>query len=352
MKTSKLSEKIKNLLAANRNAPPNNTTEARVFFSELMGVNLADMEGSYSYSVSCYIAVPRNYIQRKPAVRRVTSKVLFWFFKARGLDDPEAVRATKEYIHKQFLGFFTTDTSTLLQRARARKLTPAARNYRTGVGIEIEGHSYMSREDLADRLPLFSKVVYDGSIQTRGSQTSAEVVALLNRDEMEPRLHRLCDRLNRLGFGTNKSCGLHVHIDCRHLSFEQVCERAKVMNKWITALVELVPLSRRENRYCRLGFSRTDRYRAVNVTSYQKHSTLEVRIHSASSSYQKILAWVRLCELLFSLKKAPRASTGCLSALDQLPLAEYERSYWRARHSQLNPAQYMGAVVSSTGGEE
>ena len=279
--------------------------------------------------------------------------MIFAFLTINGVTKSGAAAITEQTIYKQRYSPYTAPAAlTAIQRARARKLTPKGRGYRTAIGIEIEGQSPHSREDLAAALPLFTKVVYDGSIEVRGSGTAAEVVALLNRDEMEPRLHRLCARLGQMGFSTNKSCGLHVHIDCRHLSFEQVCVRAKIMDKWIKALVELVPVSRRENRYCQLGFSRTDRYRAVNVTSYSKHQTLEVRIHSSTVNYQKALAWIRLCELLFGLRKAPKASTGCLSTLDQLPLAEYERSYWRSRHAQLNPAQYMGAVVSSTGGEE
>jgi len=353
MKSKKLSAKIKALLASNNNVPPATREEALAFFGQILGTDTVGWETTYFYSVKSYVAVPRSDKQKNAHVRRAVSKMLFAFLTICGLTKDAAAGITEQTTYKQRYTPYTTPVVlTAMQRARARKLTPKGRGYRTAIGIEIEGQSPHDREDLAAALPLFTKVVYDGSIEVRGSGTAAEVIALLNRDEMEPRLHRLCTKLGQMGFSTNKSCGLHIHIDCRHLSFEQVCVRAKIIDKWIKALVELVPVSRRDNRYCKIGFSSHDRYRAVNVTSYSKHQTLEIRIHSSTSNYQKALAWIRLCELLFGLRKAPKAATGCLSVLDQLPLAEYERSYWRARHAQLNPSQYMGAVVSPTGGEE
>jgi hypothetical protein len=50
------------------------------------------------------------------------------------------------------------------------------------------------------------------------------------------------------------------------------------------------------------------------------------------------MMWIRLCELLFVLPK-PRPNTGRdLAALDALPLCEWDKSYWRQRYMQLNPA--------------
>jgi len=350
----KLKAKIAAAMAARSNILPTTSREAREFFGILFEQDLSSWPSFYDGYLRCYLVTPSMEMNENRKARAVAVRVLFAFFRFNGYTTEECRRMVAGHLYRPtyYPPYVAPAPVPFAVRARARKLTPKGRGYRTAIGIEIEGHSPHSRDDLAAALPLFTKVVYDGSIEVRGSGTAAEVVALLNRDEMEPRLHRLCAKLNQMGFNTNKSCGLHVHIDCRHLSFEQVCVRAKIIDKWIKALVELVPVSRRDNRYCKIGFSSHDRYRAVNVTSYSKHQTLEIRIHSSTSNYQKALAWIRLCELLFGLRKAPKAATGCLSTLDQLPLAEYERSYWRARHAQLNPAQYMGAVVSPTGGEE
>ncbi|NDG65212.1 MAG: hypothetical protein EBY29_17390, partial [Planctomycetes bacterium] len=287
----------------------------------------------------------------RPA-RRAISRVVYAIFVLAKVNDPAGY--CRRWIGCNQLR--RTDDATsppIAERARARKLTPKARGYRSAIGIEIEGFAPMNRNELVTCLPIYANAVHDGSIRAPHDMSPAEVICLLNRDEMEPRLFRLCAALGKVGFATNKSCGLHVHLDARHLSLDEVCNRAKTINKWLAAMRELVPLSRRDNSYCAFGFSRSERYRAVNVCSHSKHGTLEIRLHSSTANYQKILAWIRLVELLFSIGKPPKFGLGCMATLETLPLAEYERAYWRARHVQLNPAQYAGnAIVTGNGGEE
>jgi hypothetical protein len=125
-----------------------------------------------------------------------------------------------------------------------------------------------------------------------------------------------------------------------------VLERAKVVDKWLFALRELVPTSRRDgNTYCKFGVTKSDRYRAVNIRSFETHKTLEVRLHSGTVDYTKVLAWVRLCELLLALRRKPK-DADCLGTLAQLPLAEHDVAYWRERHRLLNPSLYRATSAS------
>jgi hypothetical protein len=119
------------------------------------------------------------------------------------------------------------------------------------------------------------------------------------------------------------------------------------MTAWLIALKEFVPESRRNNNdYCALSFSETNRYRAVNFTAFRKFKTLEIRLHSGTVDYTKIIAWIRLLELLFVLHGKPKGGAQGIAALSQLPLTEYERSYWTKRHQQLNPGQYSSPPPS------
>jgi hypothetical protein len=230
------------------------------------------------------------------------------------------------------------ETRTFIQKIRTKPLCPDTFKYDRAVGVEMECFGEVARKALVEALPLWAGVTGDGSISPSEGQAH-EVRVLLVRRELEPRLFRLCKRLEALGLRVNRSCGLHVHLDQRGQTEAQVEKRAKVMDAWLCALQELVPASRRDNSYCRFGTSWKDRYHAVNLCAFSAHKTLEVRLHSGTTDYTKILAWVRLLELLAALRSKPKAG-GCLAVLEQLPLAAHDLAYWRSRHAALNPHLY------------
>jgi len=338
--------KVTAALAARNNVLPDSRDAAWILIHEV-GLNSQFLGVDYGYDFGAYLPRLCSSGRSHKPTRKMLTVLLYRMAIAKGIDSPAI--AVKGWMGSNPLARWRPAAlfNSLSDRARARPLTPKARNYRSGIGIEIEGFSAMTKPELTPFLPIYATAVHDGSIRAPHGQNPIEINALLNRDEMEPKLFRLCAALSKVGFGVNKSCGLHVHLDARHLSFDAVFQKAKIVDKWLKALRELVPLSRQENSYCEFGISRTQRYRAVNVTSHSKHKTLEIRLHSSTINYQKILAWIRLIELLFSIGKAPKVGLGCMATLECLPLADYERSYWRARHVQLNPASYQNAVAST-----
>lgn len=241
--------------------------------------------------------------------------------------------------------------ASLRSRMMRQELTPRAFRYERAVGLEFETVSKVRAEILSDALPIWTRVTSDGSIErTSANPCANEVRALLTRSELEPRLFRLCEKFKTLGLTVNRSCGLHVHFDMRGRRLEEVTKIAKRADKWLRALQELVPTSRRENRYCRFGVSTRDRYHAVNLCSFSKFETLEIRLHSGTVDYSKTLAWIRLCELILALKSGPR-SGDCLGTLSQLPLAEHDLAYWRTRHAQLNPHLYSETARATSESE-
>jgi hypothetical protein len=229
-----------------------------------------------------------------------------------------------------------------LQRMKKTNLTPSAFHYEKAIGIELEGFTKNTFETIETAIPYYARVVADGSIRTnQPGENATEIKAVFPRGSLEPRLYNLTKTLRGLDMKCNKSCGLHVHFDMRSRTENEVLKIAKRTDKWMKALQELVPVSRRDQHYCKFGISasRNDRYRAVNFAAYFKYKTLEIRLHSATFDYAKILSWIRLCELILAIRYNPKEAD-CLGTLGQLPLMDYEASYWKARHRAINPSQY------------
>jgi hypothetical protein len=242
---------------------------------------------------------------------------------------------------------------TVIERAREIDLVPTKKGfygYARALGIEIEGTSPHEHESLAGYLPYYTRVVSDSSIKTIISgHTAAEVKILLDRATFDQRLTRVCKTLNELGFATNRSCGLHVHLDARHLDMSTRQKMQRNMTKWLSLLIELVPLSRRDNSYCKLDL-RSGRYCAVSVQTGGKN-TIEIRLHSATVDQTKITMWLRLLELLAVLPPPAPKLTTTLLGVESLPLCEWDKNYWRARHRQLNPGSYPDSTASTNENE-
>jgi hypothetical protein len=236
---------------------------------------------------------------------------------------------------KQFSSLWSRNTSCNLY------------DYQHAVGLEFESYGLIERKQLIQALPIWTRVASDGSIRPPGDAQGHEIRVLLDRAVAEPRLFSLCKRFAALGLRVNKSCGLHVHLDARSLSYAEVIARAKVMDKWLHALMELLPASRRDNTYCKWGVAPHDRYRAVNVQSWNAHRTIEIRCGSATLDYTKVLSWLRLVELIRAVSRGPKAGS-CIATLEQLPLPAHDLAFWRARHRELNPAQYTTAATDTT----
>jgi len=114
---------------------------------------------------------------------------------------------------------------------------------------------------------------------------------------------RIADTLNWMNshyMKVNKTCGLHVHVDCRDFTSNmfgrKVTKMDTAMKNWIQFMV---PFSRASNSYCRVfGGDMDSRYTAVNRLSFQEHQTLEIRVGSASLNPTKVKNWAKLMHYL------------------------------------------------------
>ena len=129
--------------------------------------------------------------------------------------------------------------------------------------------------------------------------------------------------IREMGGSVSTRCGLHVHLDMSDLDGEQI---ARFVESYVAAQTEintLMPPSRRNNGFCRswdaydlqtvtrsLRSTRTvnyyERYRTINVCSFPKYGTIEVRQHQGTLNASKIEAWIKLMMALVEIAKQDR----------------------------------------------
>ncbi len=119
------------------------------------------------------------------------------------------------------------------------------------------------------------------------------------------------------GAHITQKCGLHVHVDIRHLptienqnatqhtvgeTYDRLCSLYPIIKK-------LVPKSRLTSTYCRWANNRSgsdsfrynsqgNRYSALNYDSVSEHGTIEWRMQGGSTNVVKIESWALLCQFL------------------------------------------------------
>jgi len=171
------------------------------------------------------------------------------------------------------------------------------------IGVEIECFMKCSREEFALHvvdafLEKNISLISDSSINGFPSGFQPlEVRVFSKQEEIYDVIDRTCKTLKITEANANKSCGLHVHIDCRNRDVNAVYSR---LVGALPLFAAMVPKDRVEGRYCRLNSNRTfpaygdDRYQAINPEAYRKYKTLEVRLHSGTTNPAKINNWIRL----------------------------------------------------------
>ncbi len=169
------------------------------------------------------------------------------------------------------------------------------------IGIEIEYYPQVKLKE-----SMLTHPHRDGSLDEGG-----EEVSRLTWTSKSGRLEGLL-ALNIKG-RVNKKCGLHVHIDARHIygndsffSPEETYDRIIELSKF---LKKLVPKSRLTNDYCewvnnRHGSPnficprRGERYAAINWCAYKKYNTIEFRCQGGTLNKIKIESWALLCQFI------------------------------------------------------
>ena len=166
------------------------------------------------------------------------------------------------------------------------------------------------------------KAVYDG---TRG--VSAEVVSpILTADRLNE-TRRVVRALSGAGATVNKTTGLHVHVGAA--SFGDIeAERLNALGNFVqnwygahAAIGTLVAKSRLNNHFCKaltiteaeqlaervrggdISNAGRGRYLSLNLDSFARHSTVEVRLHHGTLNGAKITGWAEFITAMADLSR-------------------------------------------------
>ena len=206
------------------------------------------------------------------------------------------------------------------------------------VGIEIEFVSLFNLSDCRNKLRehkmhKWCDIVTDGSIEGPSGEDlrsdewndqslwGLELRILSTEGDLSKRMPIVQEFLNEVAMQVNESCGLHVHLDMRNRDIETV---AKIFLNRQQEFRGMVPYHRQESTYChplredslyeerieQLPFDwrtatyprkvtkifttrKSGRYSDINVTAYNKHKTIEIRIHEGTLDCSEILNWCK-----------------------------------------------------------
>lgn len=185
----------------------------------------------------------------------------------------------------------------------------------SGYNVEYVGYSNEVR-------PGWYKLVDDGSIEEKGQYNySGELVTppldLNNKEDMKTLKEILKFMRDYCECRVNSSCGTHVHLEAKDFNASQIIKYFKAWQSNEETFDKGQPESRKLDNcsYCTTlrnhNFSRcsslTDlckelgngtlridgRYHKLNPYSFVKYGTLEVRHHSATMSFDKIIRYAK-----------------------------------------------------------
>lgn len=153
------------------------------------------------------------------------------------------------------------------------------------------------------------RVKSDGSLS--GGNGWEVVSPVLSGEAGIEKVRTACRVLTRLGAKPNRSCGLHVHHGARDMTVAAAKALARTWSANQGIIDGLVSPSRRNggSYYCRpltssdlaaiesirdlRSLSRLDRYRTLNLASYGRHGTVEIRQHQGTCDAEKVVSWIR-----------------------------------------------------------
>ena len=199
-------------------------------------------------------------------------------------------------------------------------------------GVELEVLAPMDRYAMQQFLLSHNlsnwMVVPDASLAAVEGYSAMEIVSpVLQGEDGIAKLTTILKLLEEKGCRINSSCGMHVHIGVRSMKVARVRKIAIAFLNAEHCFDQLVPPSRRANRYCNSNTARvygtaaratllnaaninriaevmnggnsnshynSYRYHKLNFQSFVRHGTIEFRQHAGTVEHQKAVQWVRL----------------------------------------------------------
>jgi hypothetical protein len=224
--------------------------------------------------------------------------------------------------------FIHMEKGTFMKLAQVGKLRrvfeakkPRTRDHH--VGVEIEFVSKFNKYELAQLLYQndvheFVQLVQDHSLRPEKEyQFTHELTVLAPEQMIHAVLARVLKAINdKDGSRVAKRCGLHVHLDMRNRDRKRCFTN---LSKAQTIMYAMNPASRVSGiqadgktkdvvyskrlevddideaiAICNRTSGAESRYFGINPLALDRHQTLEIRIHSGSTNFEKISNWVKM----------------------------------------------------------
>ena len=213
--------------------------------------------------------------------------------------------------------FFGANYVTVIERLRA-------------AGISVADFSGYTHKVIAQwKVTTDSSVTMDGTGLYRGLEL---VSPILYGDEGLDELQKVYEVLNSCGAKVDKTCGTHVHFDIADFTVQNCKNFLNLYYNYQGIINYLVPPSRRRNEFCNplkkadlvkinqdwvtsirdIAYVICTRYSKVNLQSYVKYGTIEIRQHGGTLEFDKMEAWIILMyQLLDSAKNEEKVTLIC-----------------------------------------
>jgi hypothetical protein len=225
-----------------------------------------------------------------------------------------------------------------------------------GAGVNVRSETYNHRTRT------YWKLITDQSVSG-----GYECVSPVLRGEAGfEQVALVCDALRNAGATVNRACGTHVHHGVQDLTGPQLGQLIQFYAGHQMALSTLVAPSRRGScTYClpwtiqevatildeftqsRRPRSSWSRFRTINVMSFPKYGTIEVRQHQGTLSGKKIKHWVLLGQAMIrAVQAGATVRTDLVGMLTDLDLTDETRIHLVQR------ARDLGTSVPPTPWEE
>lgn len=182
-----------------------------------------------------------------------------------------------------------------------------------------------------------------------GKEEGHEIAICAKSIQIADVVTRVCAVLAEHEAKVNSTCGLHVHLDARNYN-ETRMFRNLVNSQRL--LYSMVPRSRYTNQYCKpnnsnnLGDYDGCRYWGINPESYDKHGTIEVRLHCGSVNATKIVNWVKLLQKIAYSKKTIKPVNTIADLTKAVKLSKKLEAYILERVMKFEPEHKSYSVAN------
>ena len=169
-------------------------------------------------------------------------------------------------------------------------------------GVEVETNECDNYADLYDDSAWGCK----NDCSVYGKEFVSDI---LHGDAGLDEVTRLMDFADDNGWAVGDNCGLHIHLDARNESDEQLVCAAQAYISTYSVWSRFVDYDRVGNRYCDKNsadinefddyrdFSQfagcQGRFEYCNFAAYNEHNTFEIRLHHATLDGRAICNWIR-----------------------------------------------------------